>query len=113
MIQTAKTTSCCFFSFFLKGDNSGVDAPEGLRGSVAGGFLMGTGGCTRWNITGSAMLQAGLSTLRQRMAEVVQGIAQCKEPDGYIMAFPRNESHYHENPDYVTSWVTHVRAVLV
>lgn len=89
-----------------------MDAPEGLRGSVAGGFLMGTGGCTRWNITGSAMLQAGLSTLRQRMAEVVQGIAQCKEPDGYIIAFPRNESHYHENPDYVTSWVTHVRAVL-
>lgn len=24
-----------------------------------------------------------------------------------MMAFPRNESNYHENPDYVTSWVTH------
>ena len=23
------------------------------------------------------------------------------------MAFPRNESTYHENPNYVTSWVTH------
>jgi hypothetical protein len=29
-------------------DNSGVDAPEGLRGSVAGAFLMGAGGVARW-----------------------------------------------------------------
>jgi hypothetical protein len=23
------------------------------------------------------------------------------------MAFPKNESGYHENPDYVTAWLTH------
>lgn len=67
-------------------DNSGVDAPEGLRGSVAGAFLMGAGGIARWqpNAAGGA--------LRQRVAEVVAGIRACREPDGYIMAFPRNES---------------------
>ena len=28
---------------------------------------------------------------------------------GYIMAFPYNESIYRENPDYVSSWLTHGR----
>lgn len=82
-------------------DNSGVDAPEGLRGSVAGAFLMGAGGIVRWQP------DAAGGALKQRMADVVSGIRACREHDGYIMAFPRNESNYHENPDYVTAWLTH------
>lgn len=82
-------------------DNSGVDAPEGLRGSVAGAFLMGAGGVVRWNPGAAA------GELRRRVADVVAGIRACREPDKYIMAFPRNQSNYHENPDYVTAWLTH------
>ena len=82
-------------------DNSGVDAPEGLRGSVAGAFLMGAGGIVRWQPDAAA------GALRQRMSDVVAGIWACREHDGYMMAFPRNESNYHENPDYVTAWLTH------
>ena len=118
-------------------DNSGVDAPEGLRGSVAGAFLMvqkrffciapfrmksddlprrtqskrremlrikaflqGAGGIVRWQP------DAAGGRLKQRMADLVAGIRACAD-DGYIMAFPRNESNYHENPDYVTAWLTH------
>ena len=83
-------------------DNSGVDRPEGLRGSVAGAFLMGAGGAVRWQPD----FETG-GDLRSRIHQVVQGIKKASEPDGYIMAFPRNESNYHENPDYVTSWLTH------
>ena len=86
-------------------DNSNVDRPEGLRGSVAGAFLMGAGGAVRWPLD----LETGgeLRILRSRVHDLVEGIKQASEPDGYIMAFPRNESNYHENPDYVTSWLAH------
>eukprot|EP00730_Choanoeca_flexa_P000817 TRINITY_DN10349_c0_g1_i2.p1 TRINITY_DN10349_c0_g1~~TRINITY_DN10349_c0_g1_i2.p1 ORF type:complete len:845 (+),score=151.56 TRINITY_DN10349_c0_g1_i2:219-2537(+) len=72
---------------------------EHLQGSIAGEFLMGSGGVARWpdpNIT-----------LVARMHDVVKGIADLQEPDGYIMAFPRNATTHRENPDYVTSWLTH------
>ena len=82
-------------------DNGAVDSPEGLRGSVAGAFLMGAGGIVRWQP------DAAGGQLKQRVAEIVNGIRACREKDGYIMAFPRNESNYHENPDYVTAWLTH------
>ena len=38
---------------------------------------------------------------------MVQGIKANQAADGYMSAFPRNESNCHENPDYVTSWLTH------
>eukprot|EP00658_Telonema_sp_P-2_P052710 TRINITY_DN4097_c0_g1_i2.p1 TRINITY_DN4097_c0_g1~~TRINITY_DN4097_c0_g1_i2.p1 ORF type:complete len:323 (-),score=64.03 TRINITY_DN4097_c0_g1_i2:122-1090(-) len=42
------------------------------------------------------------------MGRVVRGIHDNRDNQtGYIMAFPYNESNYFENPDYVTSWVTH------
>ena len=62
---------------------------------------MGAGGIVRWQP------DAAGGALRQRMSDVVAGIRACREHDGYIMAFPRNESNYHENPDYVTAWLTH------
>eukprot|EP00037_Helgoeca_nana_P025722 m.284949 g.284949 ORF g.284949 m.284949 type:complete len:770 (+) comp27028_c0_seq1:139-2448(+) len=84
-------------------DNGGPDKPYGLRGSVAGAFLMGAGGAVRWGVTGSP----STVELQQRMKAVVRGIAEAKAADGYIQAFPKNESSRHENPDYVTSWLTH------
>ena len=38
---------------------------------------------------------------------MVAGIKACQDDDGYAMAFPKNETPTHENPDYVTSWVAH------
>lgn len=80
-------------------DNGGPDKPYGLRGSVAGAFLMGAGGTVRW---------VSNETIGSRLRAVVNGIADnVDNSSGYIMAFPMNESIYHENPNYVTSWVTH------
>lgn len=62
---------------------------------------MGAGGIVRWQP------DAAGGQLKQRVTDVVKGIGACREKDGYIMAFPRNESYYHENPDYVTAWLTH------
>ena len=31
----------------------------------------------------------------------------CEGDDGFAMAFLRNETNNHENPNYVQSWVTH------
>lgn len=70
----------------------------GLRGSVSGLFMMGSGGVLRWEEH---------DELRARLQAVVKGIAQSQEPSGYAMAFHYNVSWMHENPDYVTSWVTH------
>jgi hypothetical protein len=88
-------------------DNGGVDAPYGLRGSVAGAFLMGTGGICRWDAHGTTDTDVKTQLLCERMHTLVQGIKDNQEDDGYMSAFPRNESNYHENPDYVTSWLTH------
>ena len=38
---------------------------------------------------------------------VVRGALVLACGTGYAMAFPVNESIYHENPNYVTAWVTH------
>jgi hypothetical protein len=70
----------------------------GLRGSIAGLFLMGAGGILRWEEH---------APLRALAALVVDGIAACAEPDGYIAAFPRNDTIVRENPNYVTAWLTH------
>jgi hypothetical protein len=75
-----------------------VDGPFGLRGSVAGAFMMGSGGATRW---------AGLPELRARLEAVVGNISALQGDDGFAMAFLRNETNSHENPNYVQSWVTH------
>ena len=76
--------------------NHGWDA--GLRGSVAGLFLMGSGGILRWEEH---------SDLREMMDAVIEGIANCAQSDGYIAAFPQNDTHQEENPNYVTAWLTH------
>ena len=69
-----------------------------LPGSTAGRFLMGAGGTLRW------MENAGL---RARMDSVIEIIDQCKEPDGYLMAYPKRAIFDFENGAYVRSWITH------
>ena len=75
-----------------------VDGPFGLRGSVAGAFMMGSGGATRWS---------DLPELRSKLEAVVSNISSLQGEDGFAMAFLRNETNSHENPNYVQSWVTH------
>lgn len=69
-----------------------------LAGSNAGRFLMGSGNTLRW------MEDA---ELRKRFSAVVEGIAECKEPDGYCMAYPKDTIYYSERAAYTRAWLTH------
>lgn len=69
-----------------------------LAGSGAGRFLMGAGNAVRW---------VDNDELRQRMHAVVEGIAECRESDGYIMAYPKSTVFQSERGAYVRAWVTH------
>lgn len=69
-----------------------------LPGQEAGRFLMGAGNTLRW------MENEGL---RNRMNQIVDVIDECKEPDGYMMAYPRNKIFNGEYGAYTRSWVTH------
>lgn len=68
-----------------------------LPGSEAARFLTGAGNTLRW------IENAGL---RKRMDDIVDIIDQCKEPDGYLMAFPKHTTFDHENGAYTRSWVS-------
>ncbi|MDP4223521.1 MAG: glycoside hydrolase family 127 protein [Bacteroidota bacterium] len=69
-----------------------------LPGQEAGRFLMGAGNTLRW-IENSA--------LRERMNSIIDVIDECKEPDGYLMAYPKNKIFSGEYGAYTRSWVTH------
>ncbi|HEX4022146.1 MAG TPA: beta-L-arabinofuranosidase domain-containing protein [Acidobacteriaceae bacterium] len=69
-----------------------------LPGSCAGRFLMGSGNTLRW---------IDHPELRRRMNAVVDGIAECREPNGYIMAYPEDTIFYSERGNYTRAWVTH------
>ncbi len=79
-------------------DNAGFEGGYGLKGSVAGAFMMGAGGHVRW---------ANDSALWAALAAVVDGVAVAQQADGFAMAFNQEDTHCRENPDYVTSWMTH------
>jgi len=70
---------------------------EDLAGSNAGRFLMAAGNTVRW---------MNHPELRRRLDAVVEGIAQCRQPDGYIMAYPENTIFYSERGAYTRSWLT-------
>ena len=61
-------------------------------------FLMGAGNTLRW-IENAEM--------RERMNKIVDVIDECKEPDGYIMAYQKNRIFSGEYGAYTRSWVTH------
>ena len=72
--------------------------PPKVTGSIAGLFLMGSGNSLRW-IENDA--------LRKRMNAVIDGIDANKKPNGFIMAYPEEETDQSENANYVRSWLTH------
>ncbi len=69
-----------------------------LPGQEAGRFLMGAGNTLRWIEHGG---------LRERMNRIVDVIDECKEPDGYLMAYPKKKIFSGEFGAYTRSWVTH------
>lgn len=71
---------------------------EDLAGSNAGRFLMGAGNTLRW-------IQH--HELQQRLDAVVDGIAECRQPNGYIMAYPEGTIFYSERAAYTRAWLTH------
>jgi DUF1680 family protein len=71
---------------------------EDLAGSNAGRFLMGAGNTLRW---------MNHPELRRRLEAIVEGIAQCRQPDGNIMAFPENTIFFSERGAYTRAWLTH------
>ncbi|MDD4591898.1 MAG: glycoside hydrolase family 127 protein [Parabacteroides sp.] len=69
-----------------------------LPGSEAGRFLMGAGNTLRWTEN---------DALRKEMNDIIDVIDQCKEPDGYLMAYPKHCIFDVEYGAYTRSWVTH------
>jgi len=69
-----------------------------LAGSNAGRFLMGAGNTLRW---------IDDPELRKRMDAVVAGIAECRQPNGHIMAYPEDSVFYSERGAYTRAWLTH------
>ena len=84
---------------FLPSPTSPIDPfwEVSLAGSNAGRFLMGAGNAVRW---------MGDSSLKSKMDEVVKGIADCRDADGYIMGYPENTIFYSERGAYTRSWLT-------
>jgi DUF1680 family protein len=68
-----------------------------LRGASAGRFLMGAGNTLRW---------AEYPELRARMNELIEGIEDCREPNGYILPYHPDSACY-EEPNYARAWLTH------
>lgn len=88
---------------------AGLPVPDGLRppvpfwdtglpGSSAGRFLMGAGNTLRW---------IDDPELRRWMDEIVDGIEACRQPNGYIMAYPEDTIFESERGAYTRSWLTH------
>jgi hypothetical protein len=71
---------------------------EDLAGSNAGRFLMGAGNTVRW---------IDDPELHRRLDAVVDGIEECRQPNGYIMAYPEDTIFYSERGAYTRAWLTH------
>jgi uncharacterized protein len=69
-----------------------------LPGSSAGRFLMGAANTLRWQQH---------EELHRRMNAIVDGIADCRQPNGYIMAYPEDSIMHSERAGYTRAWVTH------
>jgi uncharacterized protein len=71
---------------------------EDLAGSNAGGFLIGAGNTLRW---------MDHHELRRRLNAVLDGVEECRRPNGYIMAYPEETILYSERAAYTRAWLTH------
>jgi DUF1680 family protein len=68
-----------------------------LRGSNAGRFMMGAGNTLRWIKN---------EELQNRLNKLIDGIEACREPNGYILAYPPDSARS-EEPNYGRAWFTH------
>ncbi len=82
----------------LRPTGSQIFWEEDLAGSNAGRFLMGAGNSLRW---------IDHPELRRRLNVVVDGIEECRQPNGYIMAYPENTIFFSERAAYTRAWLTH------
>ena len=82
----------------FKPTGSQVFWEEDLAGSNAGRFLMGAGNTVRW---------IDDPELKRRLTVVVDGIEECRQPNGYIMAYPEDTIFYSERAAYTRAWLTH------
>ncbi len=82
----------------FKPTGSQVFWEEDLAGSNAGRFLMGAANTLRW---------IDDPELRRRVNVVVDGIEECRQPNGYIMAYPEDTIFYSERAAYTRAWLTH------
>jgi len=71
---------------------------EDLAGSNAGRFLMGAANSMRW---------IDEPELRRRVNAVVDGIEECRQSNGYIMAYTEDSIFYSERAAYTRAWLTH------
>ena len=71
---------------------------EALAGSCAGRFLMGAGNTLRW---------MEHPELHRRMDQLIDGIEECRQPNGYIMAYPEDTIFTSERAAYTRAWLTH------
>jgi len=71
---------------------------EDLAGSNAGRFLMAAGNTLRW---------IDHPELRRRLDAVVEGIAECRQPNGSVMAYPEDTIFFSERGAYTRAWLTH------
>ena len=68
-----------------------------LKGQTAGEFLMGA--CT-------ALLWREDEELRRMAREVLRGMEECRDGDGFIIPIPRDEFATREYPNYTRAWIT-------
>lgn len=68
-----------------------------LYGQTAGEFLMGAGCMLLWQED---------EALRAKLNAVVDGMAECADPDGYIVPIPKEHFAEKEYPNYTRAWIT-------
>lgn len=57
--------------------------------------------------SGNVLIWENNPDLRDMMDQVVDGIDECKQANGFMKAYKETETAAGENPNYVRSWVTH------
>ncbi len=69
-----------------------------VTGSVMGIFLMGAGNALRWEEH---------PVLKERMNKAIDGLEDCRQPNGFLMGYREQDTPVRENANYVRSWITH------
>jgi uncharacterized protein len=85
---------------------AGVSAPgepyrghfeDNIKGQTAGLFMMGAANSLMWHED---------PELRELLEQVVTGIDECRDADGYLMAVPKERFGTGEYPNYVRVWLS-------